>query len=50
MHSSMDKPASEARPYCETHDKPFRNWAAARAHQLTKPGRCRLVTRIVRTR
>jgi hypothetical protein len=50
VHSSMDKGGTQARPYCETHDKWFRNWTAAKTHQLTSSGRCYLVTKIYRAR
>jgi len=50
MHGSMDKPASEPRPYCNTHKIFFRNWTGAYAHKLTSQGRCVLVTKIYKTR
>jgi len=46
-HSSMDKPAEELRPYCQTHKKWFRNWAGAYIHKTKK---CVLVSRYKKTR
>ena len=49
MHASMDKPASEMRPYCKTHKVFFRNWGGAYGHKGTHRG-CVLVTKEYTTR
>ena len=47
MHSSMDKPAKQLRPYCTKHDKFFRTWAGAYVHK-TKD--CVLISKYITTR
>lgn len=50
MHSSMDKPNEEPRPYCQQCKKWFRKWGTeTTAHKLRHPSHV-LVTKFYRTR